>query len=773
VKKQSLVALFLLLSTLTQLMGQTAPPASGQQQQQGEDEVVRITTNLVQVDAVVTGDDGKQVTDLRPEDFEITEDGRPQVITNFSYISSDPTAQPVVTAATTPPSKNAPPVRPARLRPTDAHRTIVLVVDDLGMSFESVNLTKQAMKKFLEEQMQPNDLVAIVRTSGGVGALQQLTSDKRQLSAAIERVRWQSFGRTGVSAVASLSGQSVGPGAPVVDTLKSLNFIITGLKGLPGRKSLLFFSDSFVIFPDLKGNELEEFDKAFKGGGAGVKAGDGRPDSEGVSMAKALENIHNKIDQNNIALSDSRQSVGRPSDYVARMVDLANQASVVIYTIDPRGLPIFSSGADSWGKDALASDTAAPGNQETYMRRSLRFQQTQVGLSYVARQTGGFLVSNTNDITGAVRRVVNDLRGYYLIGYRPSESTFKEGGGDRSRFHKIAVNVKKPGLSVRSRKGFFGLTEDERRSVPRTRSEQLLSAISSPFQTGGVNLRLTSLFGNDLKTGSFVRTLLHVDANALTFKPDAEGWQTAVMEVLAMTFDESGNVIEQVTREEKISAKGATHQRLLRNGLVYSFDVPVKKAGSYQLRVAVRDAATERVGSAQQLVEVPDLSKSSLTLSGIFARGVDPAATAAASTTNDSMAAGLLSGPPKISDAEATTADVNVQPGPEVRRLRRGLALEYTYTIFNAVRDRSTNRPQLQTRAILFRDGQQVWAGETKFLETNGQAETGALTAGGRLMLGAEMTPGEYILQVVVTDALVASAEKRTATQWVDFEIVK
>jgi VWFA-related protein len=716
-KKQFLVSLILISSLIAPLCAQQ-PQSSAAARQQDDDEVVRITTNLVQVDAVVTDDKGRPVTDLRPEDFEILEDARPQTITNFSFISSALASGEQVAAATPAPAKNAP-VRPARLRLTDPHRTIVLVVDDLGMSFESINFTRQALKKFLDEQMRPDDVVAIVRTSGGVGALQQLTSDKRQLSAAIERVRWNSLGRTGLSAVQSLNGQNVGPGSPVLDTLKSLNFILAGLKGLPGRKSLLLFSDTFVVFPDLKGNELEEFEKTFKAANA----------------------------------------------------DLANQASVVIYTIDPRGLPIFGINADSAGKEALLSDTKAPSSQELYMRRSLRFQQTQIGLSYVARQTGGFLVSGTNDITNAVRRIMGDLNGYYLIGYRPSENTFKDASG-RNRFRRITVNVKRPGLNVRSRRGFFGLSEDERRGVPRTRSEQLLAAISSPFQTGGVNLRLTTLFGSDLASGSYVRTLLHVDANALTFKPDAEGWQTAVMEVLAMTFDENGQILEQVTREEKIQAKGATHQRLLRNGLVYSFDVPVKKAGSYQLRVAVRDAASERIGSAQQFIEVPDLSKSELALSGILARGVNPATAASADAATDAAAAGLFSGPPKISEAEAGTDAANVQPGPEVRRLRRGMALEYRYSIFNARRAGVGNLPQLETQTILFRDGQQVFAGGPKPFDPSGQSAVGSIQAGGRLMLGTEMTPGEYILQIVVTDTL-ASGERRTVTQWIDFEVVR
>src|SRR5207253_3816627 len=129
------------------------------------------------------------------------EDGRQQKITHFTYYvaesrSAEKPTKPITT------DKNVPPVPPNRLRPEDIRRTIALVVDDLGLSFESVYFVRRALKKFVDEQMQPGDLVAIIRTSGGMGALQQFTADKRQLAAAIERVKWNANGRAGVSAFA-------------------------------------------------------------------------------------------------------------------------------------------------------------------------------------------------------------------------------------------------------------------------------------------------------------------------------------------------------------------------------------------------------------------------------------------------------------------------------------------------------------------------------------------------------------------------------------------
>ena len=240
------------------------PPVPQATPQKVEDaDVVKITTNLVQVDAVVTDKDGKIVTDLKPEEVEIPEDGRKQKITHFLYNSTEPPAPPN-SARSRPVDKNAPPVPPSKLRPEDVRRTIAVVIDDLGLSWESTSYVRRALKKFVDEQIQPGDLVAIIRTSGGMGALQQFTADKRQLYAAVERVKWNSLGRGGVSAFAPMEPPTPGKFGPDVDeknedlnrfredvfavgTLGAISYVVRGLKELPGRKSILLVSDGFRV----------------------------------------------------------------------------------------------------------------------------------------------------------------------------------------------------------------------------------------------------------------------------------------------------------------------------------------------------------------------------------------------------------------------------------------------------------------------------------------------------------------------------------------------
>ena len=186
-----------------------AAPVQAPQQppKQTDDDVVRITTNLVQVDAVITDGKGRLVTDLAPEELDILEDGESQKITHLSFVSLESSE----VKPANPLDRNAAPVPPVRLRPDQVRRTMAIVVDDLGLSYESSYFVRQALKSFVEKQIQPDDLVAIIRTGGGIGALQQFTSDKRQLYAAAEKVKWNPNSRAGISVFSPFAADVLGP----------------------------------------------------------------------------------------------------------------------------------------------------------------------------------------------------------------------------------------------------------------------------------------------------------------------------------------------------------------------------------------------------------------------------------------------------------------------------------------------------------------------------------------------------------------------------------
>jgi len=145
----------LLCPGLLQAQEPAAPPAT----------VFSVGTTLVQIDSVVTDSKGHQVANLKPDDFQVLVDGKPQPITNFSYVHLDSTDVNRPSLSPQALHQPLPSANPADvLKPEDVRRSMVLVVDDLSLSFESMYSVRRTLRKFIDEQMQPGDLVALWET---------------------------------------------------------------------------------------------------------------------------------------------------------------------------------------------------------------------------------------------------------------------------------------------------------------------------------------------------------------------------------------------------------------------------------------------------------------------------------------------------------------------------------------------------------------------------------------------------------------------------------
>jgi VWFA-related protein len=673
--------------------------------------VVSVTLSLVQVDAVVTDKDGHHVMDLKADDFEILEDGKRQDVTNCAYI---PLPQAPSASTVTMPAPEAQHLAPARVNPEDVRRTIALVVDDLSLSFSSLVTVRGAVRKFIRDEMQPGDLVAVIRTGSGAGALQQFTADKRVLEAAAASLRYNTlapidtFEAIGSDAVLARDGASGDRGNPrqtlaseslgedaeqlrrdvfTVGTLGAVRAVITGLRDLPGRKSMLFFSSGFHF------------------GG----------------------------------LSDHTDILTRLRD----IVEIANRGSVVVYAVDATGLQTRSlTAADNVNAPGSAGTGPLELAQILQDRRAVAIDNHE-GLSALADQTGG-LFFHDQGVTRALDRIMADQTGYYLIGYAPAASSFQKTRG-HVEYHKIKVNVKRPGLHVRSRAGFYGIEDDPRRGPsPHT----LAGALLSPFSGGDLNVSLSSVFLHKPPDASYVRSFLHVDSKDLTFSKLDNDRMTARVDLLAVTFAENGEVVDQLNRPQDLTMSQARYATVAKSGLIFMINLPVKKPGAYQLRMAVRDLASGHVGSASQFVQVPNLGKKHLALSGILL---------SASRATTFGGAG---------DGDA--ADEDPETSQAVRRFHPGSTLTYSYVIYNA-KTAGDAPPRLVAQTRLFRDGREMKVGGGEKPVDVG-AQKGAIFGGGGLLLGPGMPPGSYVLEVAITDTQ-ADAKHRRVAQAIDFDV--
>jgi hypothetical protein len=161
-------------------------------------------------------------------------------------------------------------------------------------------------------------------------------------------------------------------------------------------------------------------------------------------------------------------------------------------------------------------------------------------------------------------------------------------------------------------------------------------------------------------------------------------------------------------------------------------------------------------------------------VSGIVMSGTDEAAMNKKSAPVTPAAAASAAGNDMtvVQGTDESPDSTDPQANPVVRRFKRGMVLEFNYLIFNARLDKATARPQLETQVRVFREGQPIFTGNPRPLDASDQTDLKRIIAGGALKLGTDMTPGDYVLQVIVTDRLAAD-KNRTTTQWIDFEITQ
>ncbi len=704
--------------------------------QEQEPDVVRITTNLVQVDVVVTKD-GKQIIDLKPEDFEILEDGHRQSITNFAYVSTNTSR----TENAAPKNDSSGPVIPKPPLPRDIKRTVAIVVDDLGMSFQSMANLRTYLRKFLSENLRPNDLIAIIRTGGEVGALQQFTSDPRVLSSAISDLKWNPCSRVGASVLTPERSLIVlnaperqlnsripadrSPGSSQIDrpttanesnacsvgssvtySINALRFILRGMRELPGRKSMMVISDNLPI----QDQELAPADFGFK-----------RPVRERANIIDVWT-----------------QSTSY-ADGLHGLSELAIRSSVVIYGVSSQRLQATgATAADEISFPPVAARGAVKADQQDTLSRLMRTRSAELrrntdGAEVLAKETGGFVVRNKNDF--GLERIFEDQSGYYLIGYRPASTTF-----DR-RFHTIQARLKRDGFTVRTRAGFYGVTEADARASEPVLTDRLTRALVSPFAANDAHVQLTSFFVNDPARGSLLRVFLALDAKDLTFAEEPDGTHTAKLDLSTVLFGANGSLAHKQDQNAVVRLRGKPYDRALREGVFYGFDLPLKQAGPFHLRVGVRDAASQRVGASGQFIHVPDLKSGELALSGILLHSETPEG----------------------------ASDDDSQKSFVLRRFQQGVSLVFGYTIYNAGVDKKKSLPQLTTRTFVFRDATKIYSSDPIDIDAKGQTDLQRISSGARLQLGPALTPGEYALQIVVEDKIT----KRTATQWTYFEVLK
>ncbi len=739
--KRLFFTLFVSLLFSLSIFAQTPRPAATPPVEE-DDDVVKISTALIQLDVVVTDKSGKLVTDLKPEDFEITENDERQAVTNLSYFAG----QKFETASG---NANALSIGGA---PTvgEVRRTVAIVVDDAGLSAQNIVLVRKELVKVISEQVQPNDLVAIIKTSGSVGVLQQFTTDKRKLLSVIENLRFQPLTSVGLSPFSPIiisfqdqitANNSIGglsdKGKSIVSeqanslesladlnrnltvtsgSLGVLNATIRGMRQLPGRKSILYVAEG------VNGLFLQSsatVNAANLGGTASI-----------FSDVKVLR------------------------EKLRGITEIANRSTIAIYTLDPRGtLPINFSASDSMRGGMSDREQQAvqesrgnyngTNNDRRLTDRGDSVKVSQQGLKFLSEETSGKSFVNTNDLGKSLRETLDSQNGYYIVSYQPDSDTFDP---DKRRFNQLTVKVKRPGANVSYRSGFFNVAEESREKENETPEQLHLLKIFSPYKYTDINLQMTSIFASDEKV-STVRSFVNIDAKNLKFTDAADGNKTAKFNVIAVNFNADGIPIASVGKTFEVNASPERYAKLLSDGIAYNLTFTARTNGTQNIKVSVRDLTTQKIGTVSQNVEIPNIDKTQIGLSGLLLQNF---------TMQEWQ--NIQSG-----KAPADAAS-RMQTDTARRQFKKGTVLSFNYAVYAA----SSLRSKSQAQFTVFKDGKEVFKGAAEELNIASTGKMQRVNRGGAFLLGTDMAAGKYVLQISVG----GDAVKEAQIQQIDFELV-
>jgi VWFA-related protein len=699
------------------------------------DDVVRVTTELVQTEIMVFDKHGHFVDNLSPEQFELTLSGTKQPVSFFERVRAGSPSEAAQLAAARKPSAAA--TKPAAPSPSetlaaDRGRVIIFFVDDLHLSGASAVRAREALRRFVEHQMGPSDQVAIVSASGRIGFLQQLTENPAVLREAIARIgdmrKPDAYnGRTRVSEYMA---------SQIVDD---------------GNKELFTY--------------LMEAIKLEMQAGPGSRHGDHGLGSSKIAGAALRNNINQVYTQSRIAASETldtlrnlmlsaSQMPGRKLVFfisdgfvvsehkvgtleaLRRVTDAAARAGVVIYSVSLRENSFgLGSGVDASTNDYV--DTSS-------RKAALTFGElaaAQQPLRTVADETGGRAILNPDSMDEEISDAIRETSDYYVLAWRPATAEQREG---RLR---LKVTIKdRPDLRVRLRNTLYEPPAQEKTATASGKSKekaddaaaqlspdaQLLGALGAFYPQRAIPVSLSA--GYAQASGPVLKLSMQAERAALDLDQQRPAKQ-AFLDVVGAAIDDRGII---VTFKQVVSLAPAEGSAGAPPAVVWNQQLNVKP-GLYQVRVAVRERATGRTGSAQQWIEIPDTAQGHFSLSSLFLgerRG------------ERVEAAGVSA---EEAGQRSVTVDVD-------HKFARTSALRFQTYVYNA------RGPVVWIQAQVLRNRQQVM--------TLAPARVPMTSDPTRLPYWAEIAldklpPGHYTLQVSATD----EAGKATASQRVNFSV--
>lgn len=531
--------------------------------------------DVVVVDAVVTDGQGRPVRGLTAGDFVVREDGLPQELTSFEAVDL-------------PPVPEAPPSPAPRSSANDGSaaepsgRVFLVVIDDAGLGLEGAIAAREAARRILAEATRAGDLVSVILPGAGLAWSARLPEGMAQIESIVDSAR----GLRALAPELATDWEALGV-AGAQDALAQ--------ESARGRLDSAGLLPRETRFPGESDEEYERRNRAYQE--PFVRADSRRQldlDRERrgrlfAAVSAALDAVASVKGRKSVLLL-SEGFVQEPDDRPFQgLVTAARRSNASVYFVDVRRL-----------RSGAAADSRQPGDRSAGTR--VPDPRESAGADEVAEETGGFALHDPGDLEAGLARIARESSSYYLLGYSSTNP------GRDGKYRRLRVEVRRAGVAVRARKGYFAPSEDE--ASPRSGRKpaadpDLERALVGVAPEREIPLRLTAYALQPVGRGKVrVRLVAEVGLRPLRFQTDADGSRLATLDV-AMTLNHVQAAGRQRTpwREWKVrvppQAEGAGFWMPLEG----DFDVP---GGACQARLAVRDRASRALGSVVHAFDVPD-----------------------------------------------------------------------------------------------------------------------------------------------------------------------
>ncbi|MBI3671138.1 MAG: VWA domain-containing protein [Acidobacteria bacterium] len=670
--------------------GRGQPPRQRKGQEKG---TIRTVTDLVLIDAQVTDRGGKPVKGLKPEQFTLLEDDKPQKVSTFDYYdieaietaaAQDSTPVVVTLGAVAAPERVRQAVRDRRM--------IVLFFDMTALEPPELLRATDAAQRFLREQMTPADLVAAAAFGHQFKVIANFTNNRALLERAVARLV---PGKESQLAATAEAAPAAGEEAVSEDTgsaftadetefnifnndrkLAAVEALANLLRDIPGKKSVIHFTSGIT------------------------------------------------------------QTGGENRSQLRAATDAANRANVSFYTVDARGLLATVPGGDP-GAGAAAGTAMFSG--AAVFRQVQSRQESRETLATLAGDTGGRAFFDTGDFREVFQKVQADAAGYYLLGYY-SANTKPDG-----RWRRVKVRVDAPGVRVRYREGYYA-PKDYGRFTAEDRERQLEEAMRAETPRVELPIALETAQFRVGKDEIFVPIAAKLASSALQWA-EKRGRREAEFDFAAEVREEtSGRVAGALRDTVKVKLGAERFQQLQQRALVYQGGM-ILGPGRYRLKFLARENETGRIGTfEQEFVLAPPAQPERLELSSVLL-----------SSQLETVRKPTEEGKEVEKKALAADAKMKTSPlemGGE--RIIPSVTRVFTtqqklYVFFQAYSPPNSDGANLRAGLVFFRNGER--ANATPLVEP-AAVDAKARTAAFRISLPLEkLVPGRYTVQAVVVEA--------------------